>query len=70
MDPKDICRYLKSGEAIAIVWQVEDVKSVRPDLNEEQCKQVLQECDRRHDATIGINWEVIEIHADLLFPEP
>jgi hypothetical protein len=31
--------------------------------------EVLLECDRRHNAEIGINWDVIGVHADSLFPE-
>jgi hypothetical protein len=30
---------------------------------------ILLECDRRHNAEIGINWDVIRVHADNLFPE-
>jgi len=40
-----------------------------PDLTDPQCIEVLKRCEDRHDAEIGINWEVIRIHADDLFPE-
>jgi hypothetical protein len=52
---------------IAIGWAIEDVQSVRPDLNDDQARQVLQAVERNHDATIGINWDVIGCHADMLF---
>ncbi len=58
----------KDADEIAIVWHIDDVKEVRPDLTDEQCRAVLRQADERHDATIGINWEVLEIHADDLFP--
>ena len=54
---------------ICSIWSFEDVQEVRPDLTKAQCIEVLKRCDRRHDATIGINWEVIRIHADDLFPK-
>ena len=45
------------------------METVRPDLTDAQCMEVLLECDRRHNAEIGINWDVIGVHADSLFPE-
>ena len=52
------------------LWQVDDVRGQRPDLTEEQCRQVLCAIKRGHDATIGINWDVIDAVADILYPEP
>ncbi|WP_206352401.1 hypothetical protein [Tautonia rosea] len=52
---------------IAITWSVEDVLEIRPDLSEVQAIQVLQWAKRKHDATIGINWEVLACHAEFLF---
>lgn len=52
------------------LWQVEDVRSQRPDLTDDQCRDVLRVIDRRHDANIGINWDVIDVVADMLYPEP
>lgn len=54
---------------IAIFWSIEDVKSLRPALTDEQCMEVLQMCKAKHDACIGINWEVIEVWIDHLFGE-
>ena len=34
----------------------------------EECKQVLDHADRNHDANEGINWTVLEVTADILFP--
>jgi len=55
---------------IAIYWHIEDVKEVRPDLSDEQCRELLEHCKDNHDATIGINWDVISTHAQDLFPKP
>jgi hypothetical protein len=59
----------KSGW-IASLWGVEDVQNLRPDLTFDQCMEVLEQCMDKHDAEIGINWQVIEFHAGDLFPEP
>ena len=54
---------------IAIVWSIGDVQSVRPDLTDAQAMQVLLRVQDKHDASIGVNWEVLEITADIMFPE-
>jgi hypothetical protein len=57
------------SDEIAITWHIDDVKELRPDLTDDQAREVLQQAKDRHDAGIGINWEVLEIHADDLFPK-
>jgi hypothetical protein len=56
------------ADTIEISWHIDDVKEVRPDLTKAQAREVLQEAKRRHDATIGIDWDVLAFHADDLFP--
>jgi hypothetical protein len=46
--------------SIAIAWCVEDVKEVASDLTDKECRQVLQLAKTYHDATVGINWDVLE----------
>ena len=53
---------------VAIIWSVEDVQSVRPDLTNDQAMDVLEMVERKHDATIGITWDTLEIWADELYP--
>lgn len=50
-------------DSIDISWHIEDVKEVASDLTDDECRQVLQLAKNDHDATIGINWEVLEFHA-------
>lgn len=52
------------------VWHLEDVKSRRPDLSDEQCREVLTALEKSHNAEIGINWDVIDTIASDQFPEP
>ena len=58
---------LAERREVAIIWCLEDVKEVRPDLDDDQCWQVLQNVKRHHDATIGVNWDVLDCVASLLF---
>jgi len=55
-------------EEIAITWNIEDVQGVRSDLKDQQASDVLTHLKKNHDATVGINWDTIEIVADILFP--
>lgn len=57
------------GDLIENSWHIDDVKNQRPDLSDEQCREVLAAVERRHDATIGINWDTIDFWAEELFPE-
>lgn len=63
----DIDEILAVERKIAIVWSIEDVQEMRPDLTDKQAWEVLQQARRYHDAYIGINWSVLECHAEMLF---
>ncbi len=63
----DIHPYLAERREIAMVWTIEDIGEVRPDLSEEQAWETLQAARDNHDAGIGINWSVLECHAEMLF---
>lgn len=54
-------------DSISLTWHVDDVLSVRPDLNLEQARKVLQAALDRHDASYGVNWDTLEIVADDLY---
>jgi hypothetical protein len=41
-------------------WHTDDVLSLNPKLSRDFARLVLQMAMDNHDATIGINWEVIE----------
>lgn len=49
-------------------WHIEDVQSVRPDLDDDQALEVLNMLEQDFDANNGINWEVIEYTAESLYP--
>jgi hypothetical protein len=63
----DIDALLAGRKQIAVIWSIEDEQEVRPDLSEDQCWDVLKSAKHDHDATLGINWDVLECHAQMLF---
>ena len=40
----------KLPDKITITWHIDDVKSIAPDLTDDQCREVLQAVERKHDA--------------------
>tara|TARA_B100000035_G_scaffold222416_1_gene191078 strand:- start:1877 stop:2086 length:210 start_codon:yes stop_codon:yes gene_type:complete len=58
----------KLKDYIEIYWHVDDVLDTRPDLTENQAREVLHEVGRSHDACYGVNWDVIQDTAWLMYP--
>jgi hypothetical protein len=46
------------------IWHTDDVLSLNPKLSRDFARLVLQMAMDNHDATIGINWEVLKIYID------
>jgi len=69
-DPVDAHEFLAKHRMIGVVWCIEDVQAVRPDLTDDQAWEVLQEVERKHDANWGICWITLEVVANHLFPQP
>ena len=69
-----VCVQLKATidprETIDVRWSIEDVQGVRPELSDEQAIQVLLKAKRMHDPSVGINWDVLRVHANMLYPQP
>ena len=57
------------SNSIAIIWCIDDVKQVRPDLNDEDCLDVLYYADRKHDASMGITYDTLQYISDYLYPQ-
>ena len=53
-------------DKIAVIWGVEDVQDLAEnegiELTKEEARDILRTALRRHDASIGINWTVLEVH--------
>lgn len=56
-------------KSIQIVWTTEDIiyqaEIMGKMLTEEQAEAILYKIERYHDASIGINWDVIGSHIDM-----
>tara|TARA_R100000781_G_scaffold97549_3_gene61382 strand:+ start:327 stop:593 length:267 start_codon:yes stop_codon:yes gene_type:complete len=55
--------------SIAIVWCIDDVKSIRPDLLADECMHVLKYAERKHDPELGLSWETLECIAEQRYPK-
>jgi hypothetical protein len=55
-------------KTIEIRWSTEDVlfkaEEMGYEITEESADDILGNIERHHDASIGINWDVIEYHID------
>lgn len=55
-------------KTITIKWSTNDVLSRAEDMGveitSEQADEILQNVFDNHDASIGVNWEVIEFHIE------
>ena len=60
----DVHALLAARRQIATIWSIEDVQCVRSGLTDDQAWEVLQRVRKCHDATIGINWDLLKIHAE------
>ena len=50
-------------------WHIEDIQSVRADLDDDQAVEVLKYMAQFYDAQIGINWDYINQCAHEVYPE-
>ena len=50
--------------SIASTWSIEDVQTLDPDLTDEQAREILYDVQHKKDASIGINWDVIQARID------
>jgi hypothetical protein len=66
----DVHQLLQRRRQIAVIWSIEDVQEVRPDLNAKQAWAVLRQCERVHDCSVGFSWELLQYVAEDLFPLP
>jgi hypothetical protein len=50
-------------------WHIEDVQSVAEDLTDDEAREVLRLMAKYSDCNVGINWETIEVWADIVRDE-
>ena len=66
----DVRKLLANRREVAVIWNIEDVQHLRPDLNDDQAWQVLQQCEDVHDCEWGFTWTHIETVAKDMYPKP
>lgn len=63
-----ITEYYFSTKRIALLWGIDDVigraKELDICINEDEAFIILQKVDHRHDASIGVNWEVLDVYIE------
>lgn len=63
-------RYQPETEVVAVFWHKEDIVWRAEDraivVSDEEAGQIIEALEANHDASIGINWEVIDFHLDNL----
>ena len=64
----DVHTLLKQRGRVAVIWSIEDVRSLRPDLDDDQAMDVLEACIDQHDCEYGFTWTFIEDMSYALFP--
>jgi len=65
---EDYLDQIGKGNVIASIWMIDDVRCQAEDrdieITDDQCRDVLSCLDGNHDASIGINWDVIDYWID------
>jgi hypothetical protein len=58
-------------KTIEIIWSTDDVMMqadiMNIDLTEEQADAILENVLHYHDASVGINWDVLDFHIENYF---
>lgn len=61
-------QYHPETELVAVFWQKDDVLTRAKDrglvISDEEAGDIVEALEDRHDACIGINWDVIDFHLD------
>ena len=61
-------REYEKANSIQISWHIDDVKATAEQMDiaktDEDAREILEIVERRHDANLGISWDVIEAHID------
>lgn len=65
----DSAVFLAQRGRIALVWSIDDVLQVRPDLTRAQAWQLLRALEEDHHAGLGISWDPLLVAAQEMFGE-
>ena len=65
---KTLHEMMQQERVIGFLWNTDHVRSLRPDLTDDQAWSVLQHIDTRKAANFGITWDTLSWAAYDLFP--
>lgn len=64
-----ITQYYDNTNRIALIWGIDDVKfqadELGVELSDQQAFDILHDINKKHDASIGVNWDVIKCYIDM-----
>ena len=70
-DDKDVAAHMvreKFRDRESIGWHVSDVidraEQIGVELTETEARDILFTAIQRHDATVGLNWDVLDVHIE------
>jgi hypothetical protein len=69
MTIEEIRAELAKQGMVAIIWEIGDVQDVRGKLTDKEAMHVLRFAEDHHDATLGVNWDTLEMIAEELYPD-
>jgi hypothetical protein len=52
----------ENPDAIYITWSTEDVQKLDKSLSKKEAQEILKHAGHKHDASVGINWDVLRAH--------
>jgi hypothetical protein len=59
-------KIINTNDEIFITWGIEDIidraKERGIKIGKKKAREILADIEKHHDATIGINWDVIDIY--------
>lgn len=50
----------ETGKKFGVTWCADDIRSLGYECTDEQAEELLDTAVSKHDATVGINWDVLE----------
>lgn len=66
-DVKTQQEIVEDPDVMSVSWSIQDVQAERPDLSDDQARDVLAYVIDNHDANNGVNWEAINYASYVLF---
>ncbi len=60
---------MSNKDQIEIIWHIDDVKEVAPEVTDDEAREVLRLVNKEHDAEIGVSWDTLRYWASYVIGE-